>query len=88
MTILNIEMLVKLVSTAQAVYENVLGGGIQDVIGATDAGFTEIQQLDFESRFGLMLDSGISTSSGFQAVIFQPSNSAHKIFAIRGGEEQ
>ena len=68
MTVMTIDVLIRYLTASQAAYGNVLVGTLVGIINDSNSGFTELQKIDFNRNFDSVIDSGVNTDSGFQAV--------------------
>ena len=84
MTINNVEILSKLVSTSVASYGELSVADLEDDLkrATTGAGFASVQANNFANNYSL-LHQQESTFSGFSASVFEDA-SGKKVLAIRG----
>jgi len=87
MTITNLELLAKLISTAQATYGTLskirLKNTLIDEKGA--AKFTDKEADEFVSQY-MLIDQQPNTGSGFSAALFKDIKTNEYVLAIRGTE--
>ncbi|WP_331347115.1 flagellinolysin, partial [Cellvibrio sp. UBA7661] len=86
MTINNIEALIKLISTAKAIYGDFPSDTLVNVLKNT-ADFTASEADKFIGNFNYLSYSFTDNDSGFQAAVFQDKSTGKKVLAIRGSEE-
>lgn len=88
MTITNIEILKKLLSTAQAAYATINSGlTLENVLKDVNvgAGFTDKEASEFVNQYEWVHQQG-NTSEGFSATVFKDKNTNTYVLAMRGTE--
>ena len=83
---MNIQSLIDLISTSQAVYSKFDLAFLKENLQAKDGAFTAQEANAFVERYEIAAPLE-STDSGFQAILFKDKIDNKYVFAIRGSEQ-